>query len=406
MPKTLVIVESPAKAQTIKRFLGVRYDVKASFGHVRDLPEGGDEVPAAIKKKKWASLGVDVENSFEPVYVVPKSKKKYVDELKKAAKDADTILLATDEDREGESISWHVLQVVKPGKGVAVQRIVFHEITPEAIEEALASPRQVDEALVRAQETRRILDRLYGYTLSPLLWKRVAPKLSAGRVQSVATRLVVMRERERRDFVVVDYAGMTATLAAGAEEFEAKLKSVGGKEVADGQSFDNKGALTKKHLWLRADDAGKLKTGLETEKPWSVSEIEKKPGREYPPPPFMTSTLQQEANRKLGYTARRTMQIAQQLYEGVDLGHAERTGLITYMRTDSLTLADRAIKEARDVITGLYGAEYIPAKPNTYKSKSKNAQEAHEAIRPSDVSLKSTNLQGMERDAERLYDLI
>ena len=406
MSKTLVVVESPAKAQTIKRFLGKDYDVKASFGHVRDLPEGGDEVPAAIKKHKWSNLGVNVEESFEPVYVVPKSKKKYVDDLKKAAKGATTILLATDEDREGESISWHVLQVIKPGKNVRVMRIVFHEITPEAIEEALKNPRDVDVSLVRAQETRRILDRLYGYTLSPLLWKRVAPKLSAGRVQSVATRLVVMRERERRDFVTVGYGGLTASLAAQGGEFDAKLKSIGGKDVADGQSFDNKGQLTKNHLWLKADEAAKLKDLLAKEVPWQVTEIEKKPGREFPPPPFMTSTLQQEANRKLGFTARRTMQIAQHLYEGVDLG-GERTGLITYMRTDSLTLADRAIKEARQAITSLYGNEYLPAKPNTYKSKSKNAQEAHEAIRPTNIDYKPADVKNALSDEQfKLYELI
>ncbi|MEX2243376.1 MAG: type I DNA topoisomerase [Fimbriimonadaceae bacterium] len=407
MPKTLVVVESPAKAQTIKRFLGGSYDVKASFGHVRDLPEGGDEVPAAIKKEKWANLGVNVDNGFEPVYVVPKSKKKYVDDLKKAAKGADTILLATDEDREGESISWHVLQVVNPAKGVSVQRIVFHEITPEAIEEALRNPRQIDTSLVRSQETRRILDRLFGYTLSPLLWKRIAPKLSAGRVQSVATRLVVMRERERRDFVIAQYGGLTATLSAKGEEFEARLKSVGGSEVADGQSFNNKGELVKKHLWLKSDDARKLADALKPVTPWTVTKLEKKPGREYPPPPFMTSTLQQEANRKLGYTARRTMQIAQELYEGVDVGGSERTGLITYMRTDSLTLAERAIKEARDVIGALYGREYLPDKPNRYKSKSKNAQEAHEAIRPTHIDRKPADIKGsLSDDQFKIYELI
>jgi DNA topoisomerase-1 len=407
MPKSLVIVESPAKAQTIKKFLGGKYEVKASFGHVRDLPEGGDEVPAAIKKKKWANLGVDVEHDFAPVYVVPKSKKKYVDELKSAAKGATEILLATDEDREGESISWHVLEVVKPGKEVAVRRIVFHEITPEAIQEALTNPRDVDHALVRAQETRRILDRLYGYTLSPLLWKRVAPKLSAGRVQSVATRLVVMRERERRDFVVAGYSGLTALLAVGSEEFEARLKEAGGQEVATGQSFDERGNLTKTHLWVRTDEAGRLQSALSGERPWSVSDIEKKPGREYPPPPFMTSTLQQEANRKLGYTARRTMQIAQQLYEGVDLGQGAREGLITYMRTDSLALADRAVKEARQVISTLYGAEHLPERPNSYKSKSKNAQEAHEAIRPTHIDRKPADIErALTPEQFKLYELI
>lgn len=407
MPKTLVVVESPAKAQTIKRFLGKDYDVRASFGHVRDLPEGGDEVPAAIKKHKWSNLGVNVESAFEPVYVIPKSKKKYVDELKSAAKGVTTILLATDEDREGESISWHVLQVIKPGKGVEVKRIVFHEITPEAISEAIQSPRGVDEALVRAQETRRILDRLYGYTLSPLLWKRVAPKLSAGRVQSVATRLVVNRERERRDFIVANYSSLTATLAAQGTDFDARLKSIGGQDVADGQSFSQKGELTKNHLWLKSEEASKLRGVLELARPWQVTDIEKKPGREYPPPPFMTSTLQQEANRKLGFTARRTMQIAQQLYEGVDIGAGERQGLITYMRTDSLTLAERALTEARDVIQSLYGKEYLPAKPNTYKSKSKNAQEAHEAIRPSHIDRKPADIKSALTDEQfKLYELI
>ncbi|MCH7945220.1 MAG: type I DNA topoisomerase, partial [Armatimonadetes bacterium] len=406
MPKTLVIVESPAKAQTIKRFLGPEFDVQASFGHVRDLPGGTAEVPAAFKNKKWANLGVDVEGNFEPIYVVPKDKKKYVDKLKAAAKGASTILLATDEDREGESISWHVLQILKPGPGVSVQRIVFHEITPEAIEEALRSPRAVDDSLVKAQEARRILDRLYGYTLSPLLWKRIAPKLSAGRVQSVATRLVVLRERERRDFVVAEYSGLIAELQSGKESFEARLRRVGEQAVADGASFTERGVLAKKDRWLKVNDAERFQEALATEKPWTVTELETKPGFEYPPPPFMTSTLQQEANRKLGFTARRTMQVAQQLYEGIDLD-GERVGLITYMRTDSLTLAERALKEARDVIRDLYGNEYLPDKPKRYKSKAKSAQEAHEAIRPTDLGRRPNDVKKvLSGEQFKLYELI
>lgn len=406
MSKTLVIVESPAKAQTIKRILGAGYEVKASFGHVRDLPEGGDEVPAAIKKQKWANLGVDVEGDFAPVYVIPKSKKKYVDELKTAAKDCQRLLLATDEDREGESISWHVLEVLKPKKGVSVDRIVFHEITPEAIHEAIQNPRQIDHAMVRAQEARRIVDRLYGYTLSPLLWKRVAPKLSAGRVQSVATRLVVIRERERRDFLIAQFSSLLATLGAKDGEFEARLKRIGSSNVADGDSIDDRGKINNKDRWIKADEAVALATVLAQAKPWTVTNLETKAGRENPPPPFMTSTLQQDANRKLGYTARRTMQIAQQLYEGIDLG-GERTGLITYMRTDSLSLADRAVKEARDTITLLYGKEYIPSKANIYKSKAKNAQEAHEAIRPTHIDRKPADIKKALSDEQfKLYELI
>ena len=406
MPNTLVIVESPAKAQTIKRFLGREYDVQASFGHVRDLPGGTAEVPARFKKKKWANLGVDVEGDFEPIYVVPKDKKKYVDKLKAAAKGAGTILLATDEDREGESISWHVLQVLKPGPDVSVQRIVFHEITPEAIEEALRSPRAVDDSLVKAQEARRILDRLYGYTLSPLLWKRIAPKLSAGRVQSVATRLAVLRERDRRDFVIVEYSGLTAELQSGRESFEARLRKVGKQTVADGGSFTDRGVLAKQDRWLRVKDAEGFQEALASEKPWTVTEIETKPGKENPPAPFMTSTLQQEANRKLGFTARRTMQVAQQLYEGIDL-RGERVGLITYMRTDSLTLAERALKEARAVIRDLYGDEYLPEKPKRYKSQAKNAQEAHEAVRPTDLGRRPNDVKRvLSGEQFKLYDLI
>lgn len=406
MPKSLVIVESPAKARTISRFLGKDYEVLASFGHIRDLPEKATDVPAELKGKKWAKLGVNVEGDFEPVYVVTADKKKQVAELRSAAKDVTHLLLATDEDREGEAISWHILNVLKPKRSVEIQRIVFHEITPEAIAVAIANPRQVDEALVKAQETRRILDRLYGYTLSPLLWKKVAPKLSAGRVQSVAVRLVVMRERERRDFVVAGYSSITATLAA-ASEFKARLQKIDAANVADGQSFDSNGELTNsKERWLKSDEAVSISDRLKAAKPWKVESVDKKPGVENPPPPFMTSTLQQEANRKFGFSARRTMQIAQNLYEGIDIGGGS-VGLITYMRTDSLTLADRALQEARSEIGRRYGAEYVPKAARQFKSKAKNAQEAHEAIRPTDLTRDPASIKSKLTDEQfKLYDLI
>lgn len=405
MPK-LVIVESPAKAKTISRFLGKEYQVEASFGHVRDLPETADDVPAEFKKKKWGKLGVNVEDQFQPLYIVPGDKKRHVDTLVKAARTADELLLATDEDREGESISWHVLELIRPKKGQKVSRIVFHEVTPEAIAEALRHPRQIDENLVRAQETRRILDRLYGYTLSPLLWKKVKPRLSAGRVQSVAVRLIVMRERERRDFASAEYWDLNARLKVAAGEFGARLVSLDGTRLATGRSFDDRGQLTGNDLWLRAEAAEALVEACRSARPWTVAKIEAKPGQENPPPPFMTSTLQQEANRKLGFPSRKTMQIAQQLYEGIDLG-GERVGLITYMRTDSLTLAERALDEARAVIGDLYGGDYVPAKPNRYRTKSKNAQEAHEAIRPTSLERRPQDVERyLEKDQRALYELI
>ena len=406
MPKTLVIVESPAKARTIGQFLGDGFDVKASYGHVRDLPESSDDIPAEFKKQKWAKLGVNTEADFEPLYVVPADKKRRVSELKDAAKGAARLLLATDEDREGESISWHVLQVLQPKKAVDVARIVFHEITPEAIKAALDNPRQVDMALVRAQETRRILDRLYGYTLSPLLWKKVGPKLSAGRVQSVATRLIVLRERERRDFVVAGYCGLEAKLKAAKGDATFSLESIGATPVADGGSFSSKGELDKKHHWLKRDEADPLAAALATSKPWTVTKVETKPGVENPPPPFMTSTLQQEAVRKLGMTARQAMQVAQQLYEGIDIGGGP-VGLITYMRTDSLNLADRAVADAKQYITSKFGGEYLPKSAPKYKNKSKNAQEAHEAIRPTEMSREPASIQNrLTTEQFRLYDLI
>jgi DNA topoisomerase-1 len=407
MSKTLVIVESPAKAKTISRFLGKDYTVLASYGHVRDLPEKSDQIPEEFKKKKWARLGVNIEADYEPIYVISSGKSKQVAELRKAAKAAERILLATDEDREGESISWHVLQVLKPKKSTKVERIVFHEITPEAIEAALNKPRSLDEDLVKAQETRRILDRLYGYSLSPVLWKKVAPKLSAGRVQSVAVRLIVLRERERKAFTIVSYSGIEAVLQAEAGSFTAKLQRIDDSKLATGQSFDSTGSLSEKNsFWLKKDEANSAASNLKSASPWKVISVETKPGVENPPPPFMTSTLQQDANRKFGWPARRTMQIAQELYEGIDLA-GERTGLITYMRTDSLALADRAVNEARGFIKSEYGAEYVPEKPNRYRSRAKNAQEAHEAIRPTDVNRTPQQLAShLSAEQKRLYELI
>jgi len=411
---TLVIVESPAKAKTIAGYLGAGYDVQASFGHVRDLPERADEVPEEYKGVKWAKLGVDVDGDFTPLYVVPEDKRRHVELLKKAAKGAKTLVLATDEDREGESISWHILQLLKPPKGTIVQRIVFHEITPEAIQEAMESPRKVDEDLVRAQETRRILDRLYGYTISPVLWRKVAPKLSAGRVQSVAVKLLVDRERERMVFKRAKYWDLEAEVEAAAEgsqaggTFTARLIQVGGKRVATGKSFDALTGLMVEKDDVLLDEARAKTLALTSSiaKPWKVKKLETRPEVERPPVPFMTSTLQQEANRKLRFASKRTMQIAQQLYEGVELG-GERIGLITYMRTDSLTLSERALTQCRAVIKSLYGAEYLPPEPVRYRTKSKSAQEAHEAIRPSDLGRKPEDMRRyLDADQMKLYELI
>lgn len=406
--RKLVIVESPAKAKTISRFLGPGYSVEASYGHVRDLPEGAKDIPASKKAEKWARLGVDVEKGFEPLYVVPGTKKKHVDKLKAAAKGATEILLATDEDREGESISWHILQLLKPSKTTSVRRIVFHEVTQEAITDALRTPREVDERLVEAQEARRILDRLYGYTISPVLWKRVAPGLSAGRVQSVAVRLVVERERQRIAFVSANYWDIVATLAAEKSDFPAHLSAIGDQRIVDGKSFDPTTGLLKDktRISLTEAETKQLASELKSETSWKVSEIEAHPESRKPAPPFTTSTLQQEANRKLRFTSKKTMQIAQKLYEGVDL-KGERVGLITYMRTDSTTLAAKAVEQIRSEIQSNYGSEYLPQKPNIYKTKSKNAQEAHEAIRPTDAHRKPQDLRSFLDDDEfKLYELI
>jgi DNA topoisomerase-1 len=406
--KHLVVVESPSKAKTISRFLGNEYRVEASFGHVRDLPESAKEIPAKLKKSEWARLGVDVDNGFEPIYVVPKDKERHIKALKSALAEAEELLLATDEDREGESIGWHVLEVLKPKPGLPVRRIVFHEVTREAIQEALKSPRDLDLSLVRAQEARRILDRLYGYKLSELLWKRVSTGLSAGRVQSVAVRLCVQRERDRIAFVSSTYWDIQADLKAKNGEFTAKLIKVDGKRIADGKSFDPlTGKLKDKGRVLIDEARAKaLADAAKRNGDWKVTVLETDPETRKPAPPFTTSTLQQEANRKLRFASRKTMQIAQQLYEGIDLD-GERVGLITYMRTDSVSLASRAVTEAREMIERMYGKEFLPKAPIHYKTKSKGAQEAHEAIRPTDVRRLPQDIKKhLTEDQFKLYELI
>jgi DNA topoisomerase-1 len=363
----LVIVESPAKARTIAGFLGKDFVVESSIGHVRDLPKSADDIPLALKKTAWAKLGVDVDNDFKPLYVVDADKKAHVAHLKALLKDADLLYLATDEDREGESIAWHLVEVLQPK--VPIKRMVFHEITKKAIEAAISSPREIDRRLVNAQEARRILDRLYGYEVSPVLWKKVLPRLSAGRVQSVATRILVERERERMKFRPAVYWDLEATVAPkDGTEITATLVTVDGKRLATGKDFDTAGKLVRADA-LVLDEAGAntLVSGLEG-RTLAVSSIEKKPYKRQPSPPFMTSTLQQEASRKLRFSAQRTMKAAQRLYEG---------GYITYMRTDSTTLSETALETARRTIGELYGAEHVPAQPRAYANKVKNAQEAH-----------------------------
>lgn len=394
---TLVIVESPTKARTISNFLPSNYRVVASMGHVRDLPSSAEEIPEEVKEEKWAQLGVNVEHDFEPLYVVPKEKKKIVKELLAAIKQADELLLATDEDREGESISWHLKELLKPK--IPTKRMVFHEITQEAIRESLKNCRHIDESLVRAQETRRILDRLVGYTLSPLLWKKIAWGLSAGRVQSVAVRLLVQRERQRRAFRKGSYWDLKATLVQQKTDFEAKLIALRGTKVATGSDFDeNTGQIAqgRRVILLDETEALALKQRLEG-KTWTVSNLEERPVTRKPAPPFTTSTLQQESNRKLRLSARDTMRIAQNLYE---------QGYITYMRTDSVNLSEQAIAAARSCVEQKYGKPYLSPEPRRYTTKSKGAQEAHEAIRPAGSTFRTpqeTGLSGREFD---LYDLI
>lgn len=394
---TLVIVESPTKAKTIRNYLPSSYQIEASMGHIRDLPSSADEIPAKYKEQDWARLGVNVENNFEPIYVIPKGKKKTVTQLKQALKSADELILATDEDREGESISWHLLQLLKPK--IPIKRMVFHEITREAIQKALSNCRQIDANLVHAQETRRILDRLVGYTLSPLLWKKIAWGLSAGRVQSVAVRLLVTRERERRAFHSAQYWDLKALLSKDKAKFEAKLITLGEQKLASGSDFDPKtGKLLpkKKVVLLNESEATALKERI-TDKIWTVVKTEEKPTTRKPYPPFTTSTLQQEANRKIGLGAKETMQIAQNLYEN---------GYITYMRTDSVHLSEQAIAAARSCVEEKYGKEYLSPKPRQYKTKSKGAQEAHEAIRPAGNTFRTPKETGLTEKKFALYDLI
>ncbi|MDR5700266.1 type I DNA topoisomerase [Agromyces aerolatus] len=395
--KKLVIVESPTKMKSIAQYLGDGYQVLSSVGHIRDLIEPKN-LPAELKKGSLGKFSVDVENGFEPYYVVSDAKKKTVAELKRALKDADELLLATDEDREGEAIAWHLLQELKPK--VPVRRMVFHEITKDAILAAKDHTRELDTSLVDAQETRRILDRLYGYEVSPVLWRKVGPGLSAGRVQSAATRLVVDRERERLAFVPASYWDLIARFAGEGSSFEARLVRVAGDRVATGRDFDDQGRLKSKAAVLDEPTATALAAALRDDTvARRVSKVESKPYSRRPAAPFTTSTLQQEAARKLRLSARDTMRVAQSLYEN---------GYITYMRTDSSSLSQQAIKAARDQATKLYGADSIPEKPRTYAGKSKNAQEAHEAIRPSgDVFRTPASVEGQLRGSEfKLYDLI
>src|SRR5687768_9707819 len=404
MSKKLVIVESPAKAKTIAGYLGKDYVVESSIGHIRDLPNRASEIPEKFKKESWARLGVDVENEFEPLYVVDSDKKGKVNDLKKLLKGADELLLATDEDREGEAIAWHLLEVLQPK--VPVRRMVFHEITREAIQKALGETREVDQRLVDAQETRRILDRLYGYEVSPVLWKKVMQGLSAGRVQSVAVRLVVERERDRRAFVSAGYWDIKGIFteflpsASGAGgSFEARLAALDGKRVAQGRDFAQDGTLKSPDL-ARLDEAGARELAAELQGlTFAIRSADEKPYTRRPAAPFITSTLQQEASRKLRYTSQTTMRVAQRLYEN---------GYITYMRTDSTTLSEAALAAARKQAVDLYGAESIPETPRQYARKVKNAQEAHEAIRPAGDSFRTPKQleRELNRDELALYDLI
>ncbi|MFD6341532.1 type I DNA topoisomerase [Streptomyces sp. NPDC060131] len=399
--RRLVIVESPAKAKTIKGYLGPGYVVEASVGHIRDLPNGAAEVPEKYTGEV-RRLGVDVEHDFQPIYVVNADKKAQVRKLKELLAESDELYLATDEDREGEAIAWHLQEVLRPK--VPVHRMVFHEITKDAIRAAVANPRELNKRMVDAQETRRILDRLYGYEVSPVLWKKVMRGLSAGRVQSVATRLVVERERERIAFRSAEYWDLTGTFSTGRagdasdpSSLVARLNAVDGRRVAQGRDFGPDGRLKSDQvLHLDEANARALAAALENAS-FSVRSVESKPYRRSPYAPFRTTTLQQEASRKLGFGAKSTMQVAQKLYEN---------GFITYMRTDSTTLSDTAVSAARAQVTQLYGASYLPDRPRTYAGKVKNAQEAHEAIRPSGDRFRTPAETGLTGDQFKLYELI
>ncbi len=399
MPKSLVIVESPTKAKTISGFLGSDVAVESSMGHIRDLPRSAAEIPAKAKGEDWARLGVNVDNGFEPLYVVPKERKERVKKLKEMLAGVDELYLATDEDREGESIAWHLTEALKPK--VPVHRMVFHEITQHAIEDAFANPRDLDLRLVQAQEARRILDRLYGYEVSPVLWRKVQQGLSAGRVQSVAIRIVVERERERMAFTSASYWSLEGTFAPTADldrTFDATLLQVDGQRVATGKDFDADGRPKPEMVVLDQAGATDLATNL-LEADFGVQSVEEKPYRRSPYPPFRTSTLQQDAGRKLRFSSSRTMSVAQRLYEN---------GYITYMRTDSTSLAETAVASARSQISKLYGQEYLSPKPRVYASKVKGAQEAHEAIRPAGETFQTPEqvAANVGPDEARLYELI
>jgi DNA topoisomerase-1 len=404
VPKPLVIVESPAKARTIARFLGSDFVVESSVGHIRDLPSKPTDIPPALKGEPWARLGVDVENGFKPLYVLLKEKKDVVANLKRRLKESDELYLATDEDREGESIAWHLLEVLSPPAKIPVRRMVFHEITPKAIREAVENYRELDRRLVDAQEARRILDRLYGYEVSPVLWKKVLPRLSAGRVQSVATRVLVERERARMRFRPAGYADIDGLFAKveQQERFGATLVAVDGRRLATGRDFDETGNLTAtakdQVRCLGLDEAHELARRLQGAD-FAVRSVEEKPYKRTPYPPFMTSTLQQEAGRKLRFSAARAMSVAQRLYEN---------GYITYMRTDSTTLSETAITAARAQAKELYGPDYVPAQPRRYEKKVRNAQEAHEAIRPAGDTFRTPEQVSAELSGDEfaLYDLI
>lgn len=396
MGKKLVIVESPAKAKTIEKILGTEFEVEASIGHIRDLPKNATEIPAGVRQQSWSRLGVNIDDDFEPLYVVSEEKKDHVKFLKSQLKSADELYLATDEDREGESIAWHLYEVLKPK--VPVKRLVFHEITPKAIRTALDNVRDIKMDLVQAQEVRRVVDRLYGYQVSPLLWTNLQNRnLSAGRVQSAALRLTVERERERLAFISADWWSVEAELIASAKSFSVRLAEWAGMQIATGASFDDTGTLTKEHLVLTEEKVQEI-VGKITGQKANVESKTTRPFTENPKAPFITSTLQQEAIRKLRWTAKRTMTVAQRLYEN---------GWITYMRTDSTSLSEQAISAARGLISSYYGDEFLPQSPVIY-ANSKDAQEAHEAIRPAGEQFKSLGVakSKLGSDEAKLYELI
>jgi DNA topoisomerase-1 len=399
MAKPLVIVESPAKARTIARFLGGDFVVESSVGHIRDLPRDAKEIPTAYKSEPWARLGVDTENGFKPLYVVNSEKKQVVSKLKAALKGATELYLATDEDREGESIAWHLMEVLSPPAGMPVRRMVFHEITPGAIREAVENWRDLDRRLVDAQEARRILDRLYGYEVSPVLWRKVLPRLSAGRVQSVATRVLVERERARMRFRSASYSDVEARFSRNSPPFAATLAALDGTRLATGRDFDESGARTASEVVVLDPEGARGLVARLAGTTFAVKSVDEKPYRRTPYPPFMTSTLQQEAGRKLRFTAQRAMSVAQRLYEN---------GFITYMRTDSTALSETALNAARTQAAQLYGADYVPDKPRRYEKKVKNAQEAHEAIRPAGDSFRTPEQVAREvaPDEAALYELV